>query len=195
MIGSSREVNEQIVPLAAEFMGQGVVGVDLAGAEDTVPLETYAPIFEEAARSGLPFTLHAGECGSAQNVRRSVELGARRIGHGCGAIKSESCMDLLVREHIVVEACVISNLQTKIVGDVCEHPIAPFYRRGIAVTVNTDNMTCSDTTLAKEHSLLRATFGFSDEDFRKMDENAIRGAFIPEAEKAALIEKLACVSV
>ena len=190
MIGSPREVNEQIVPLAAEFMGQGVVGVDLAGAEDTVPLETYAPIFEEAYRQQIPFTLHAGERGNAENVRKAVELGARRVGHGCGAVRSESCMDLLRREKILVEACVVSNLHTKIVLDPKTHPMAEFFRRGIPVSINTDNITCSNTTLQREHQVIYDAFGFTDEEFRQMDAYAIGGAFLPEAEKQALLARL-----
>lgn len=190
MIGSEDAVNRQILDLAREFLGQGVVGIDLAGAEGMFPLELYAPIYMQAAKEDIPFTLHAGETGSFENIRRSVELGAKRVGHGCAAIRDESVMELLKRTGTVVEACVISNLQTKIVLDVKDHPMAEFYRRGIRVTVNTDNMTCSDTTLKREHDLLRDTFSFSDEDFRKMDAYAISGAFIPEAEKAALIAKL-----
>lgn len=190
MIGSEDAVNRQILDLAREFLGQGVVGIDLAGAECMFPLETYAPIYLQAAKEDIPFTLHAGETGSFENIRRSIELGAKRVGHGCAAIKDESVMDLLKRTGTVVEACVISNLQTKIVLDVKDHPMAEFYRRGIRVCINTDNMTCSDTTLQREHDLLRDTFSFSDDDFRKMDEYAISGAFIPETEKAALIAKL-----
>lgn len=190
IIGSENAVNRQILSLADEFLGQGVVGLDLAGAECTVPLETYAPIYLQAAKENIPFTLHAGETGSFENIRRSIELGARRIGHGCAAIREEGCMELLLRTQTVVEACVISNLQTKIVTDVKAHPMAEFYRRGIRVTVNTDNMTCSNTTLLREHRLLRDTFGFTDDDFRRMDAYAIAGAFLPEAQKQDLLHKL-----
>lgn len=190
MIGAEDAVNRQILSLADEYMGQGVVGIDLAGAECTVPLEVYAPIYAQAAKQGIPFTLHAGETGSFENIRRSIALGARRVGHGCAAIRDESCMELLKQTKTVVEACVISNLQTKIVLNVKDHPIREFYRRGICVSINTDNMTCSNTTLEKEHSLLAETFSFTDEDFRKMDAYAISGAFIPEEKKKELLARL-----
>lgn len=177
--------------LAKDFYGNGVVGVDLAGAEGSQPLENYAPLFEDMNHFGLPFTIHAGECGNWENVQRSVELGARRIGHGCAAIANAGCMDLLRRHQITVEACVVSNLQTRAVHNLQSHPIKPFFDSGIAVTVNTDNMTCSDTTLQKEHETIVSAFPFTDADFLKMDQNAIRGAFLPEADKAALLQKLA----
>lgn len=183
--------NEETVRLAKQYIGNGVVGADLAGAEGMVPMETYADLFRGLYREQVPFTLHAGECGDPENVRKAIELGARRVGHGCGAIRSESVMDLLARTQTVVEACVISNLQTKAVLDAKDHPIRPFFDRGIAVTVNTDNMSCSDTTLAREHEVIAGAMGFTDADFIRMDENAINGAFIPEADKKELLKKLA----
>lgn len=188
MIGG--ENNEETVRLAKEYIGNGICGADLAGAEGMIPIETYAPLFEGLYREQVPFTLHAGECGDPENVRKSVELGAKRVGHGCGAIKSEKVMDLLVRTKTTVEACVVSNLQTKAVLDAKNHPIRPFFDRGIAVTVNTDNMACSNTTLDREHRVIADAMGFTDEEFRRMDENAIRGAFVSEAEKAELLKKL-----
>lgn len=188
MIGAAE--NRATFDLAKDFYGNGVVGVDLAGAEGSQPLETFAPLFHDMTCHGIPFTIHAGECGSWENVKKSVELGARRIGHGCGALANDDCMELLRRNRITVEACVISNLQTKAVPNLPSHPIKPFFDRGIAVTINTDNMTCSDTTLQREHETIASAFPFTNADFVKMDQNAIHGAFLPESEKPALLEKL-----
>lgn len=189
MIGG--ESNEETMQLAKRYIGNGVVGADLAGAEGTVPIERYYDLFRDLQREGVPYTIHAGECGDPENVRKAVELGARRVGHGCGAIKSEAVMDLLVRTQTVVEACVVSNLQTKAVLDAKDHPIRPFYDRGIAVTVNTDNMSCSNTTLQREHEVIAEAMRFTDAEFIRMDENAINGAFLPEDEKEELLKKLA----
>lgn len=189
MIGG--ENNEETVRLAKEYIGNGVVGADLAGAEGMVPIETYYDLFRGLQREQVPYTIHAGECGDPENVRKAIELGARRVGHGCGAIKSEPVMDLLKRTQTVVEACVVSNLQTKAVLHAKDHPIRPFFDRGIAVTVNTDNMSCSDTTLMREHAVIAEAMHFTDAEFLRMDENAINGAFIPEADKKELLAKLA----
>lgn len=188
MIGG--EQNEETIRLAKKYIGNGACGADLAGAEGSIPIETYAPLFEDLYREQLPFTIHAGECGDPENVRKAVELGAKRVGHGCGAIKSEAVMDLLARTQTTVEVCVVSNLHTKVVLDAKEHPIRPFFDRGIAVTVNTDNMACSNTTLLREHQVLADSMGFTDDEFRKMDENAIRGAFLSDAQKAQLLHQL-----
>lgn len=70
-------------------------------------------MFRRIYQADVPFTIHAGECGDYENVALAVvSYGARRIGHGCAAIRSEACMDLLKR-NITLEMCIVSNLQTK----------------------------------------------------------------------------------
>ena len=49
--------NLETVRLTQEYLGSGVVGMDLAGAEGIVPLRNFHPIFDLARELGLPFTL------------------------------------------------------------------------------------------------------------------------------------------
>ena len=172
------------------YWGRGVAGMDLAGPEGLRPIETYAPLFARVRESGMPFTIHAGECGSYENILKAVDFGARRVGHGVAAMRSPDCMAMLRERGIVVECCYSSNLQTRAVSEPARHPIRAFYDGGIRVTVNTDNMTVSDVDQAREHQRLREQFGFTDAEFLRMDEYALSGAFLPEEEKAALLEKL-----
>ena len=76
------EKNLEIPALAEKFMGDGVCGIDLAGDEKAYPPELHSEMFSLASEMEIPFTIHAGECHSAENVRTSVLMGARRIGHG-----------------------------------------------------------------------------------------------------------------
>ena len=140
--------------------------------------------------AGAPFTIHAGECGNWENIVTAVSFGAKRIGHGVAAIQSQECMELLRERGTVVECCFSSNLQTKAVLTPESHPIEIFFRRRIAVTVNTDNTTVSDTDLAKEHQKLQKYFSFTDQDFLEMDRNALRGAFITKSDRQQLLERL-----
>jgi adenosine deaminase len=188
MVGGSH--NEETLATCLRYIGNGVSGLDLAGAEGSVPLTTYSGLFAKAKANGIPFTIHAGECGNHENIMTAVSYGATRIGHGVAAMKSQRCMELLQEKNITVECCFTSNLQTKAVLDPREHPIYNFYQRGLAVTVNTDNMTVSDTSLAKEHQELQKLFPFTDADFLEMDRNAIRGAFLPKWKKTFLLDQL-----
>ena len=86
-------------------------------------------------------------------------------------------MRLLEKEQIILEMCPTSNVQTKAVPALSEHPIRMFFDRGITVTVNTDNMTVSNTTLDKEYALLKKQFHFTDQELAKISQTAMRGAF------------------
>ena len=88
---------------------------DLAGAEAIYPMSEFMKLFGQAKKLGMPFTIHAGECGNVQNILDSVEAGALRIGHGI-AMRGNSEVQKMIREKgIGVEMCPISNLQTKAV--------------------------------------------------------------------------------
>ncbi|MDY3917389.1 MAG: adenosine deaminase [Candidatus Limivivens sp.] len=169
--------NRETAELAAAYKGKGVVGLDLAGAEGAVPMAQFQPLFQMAYQAALPFTIHAGECGDYENINQAVAFGARRIGHGCAARFSEACMELLRKEQIVLEMCPVSNLQTKAVASLAEHPIRLFFEHGIPVTVNTDNMTVSDTSLEKEYRLLRDQLHFTEAELKVLSETARKAAF------------------
>ena len=78
----SEEENARMLRTAREYLGHGVCAADLAGAESLYPMSEFMELFKKTKALGMPFTLHAGECGSVQNILDSVEAGAGRIGHG-----------------------------------------------------------------------------------------------------------------
>ena len=175
---------------ARQFLGRGVVGVDMAGAEGMVPMEHYRPLFAQAAKEEIPFTIHAGECGSWENIETALSFGAKRIGHGTAAVCSAECMERLRESETALECCFTSNVQTRAVARPEDHPIRAFWEKGLRVTVNTDNPTVSATTLAAEHEALAVRFGFTDTEFYQMDRIALESAFVDREEKRRLLARL-----
>ena len=76
------EKNIAMLKEAREFLGNGVVACDLAGDEKAYPTAAFADVFATAKKYGMPYTIHAGECGSREEIRTAIELGTSRIGHG-----------------------------------------------------------------------------------------------------------------
>lgn len=188
MRGGSEEDNLLTVSLAAEYLGNGVCAVDLAGAEALYKTELYRNVFSLAARLCVPFTIHAGEADGVQSVKTAVEFGARRIGHGVAAVDDDELLDEIKRKNISIECCLTSNLQTKAVSKLENHPIKDFLRLGINATINTDNMTVSDTTVEKELSLLS---DIAPEISRKtLMRNAVNAAFLSDNEREELMRKM-----
>ncbi len=94
-----------------------------------------------------------------------------------------------------MEMCPSSNVQTKAVASLAEHPVLDFLRQGLCVTVNTDNMTVSDTTIEKEFGLLSRELGMTAEEQKTLLLNAADAAFLTAEERWRLrdvIEKICC---
>jgi adenosine deaminase len=186
------ESNTKVLEAAAVYHGQGVVAVDLAGDEASHPPERFRSSFDLARQHGLPVTIHAGEAGGAANVRTAVEqLGARRIGHGVRMVEDESVIELVKERGIALEICPLSNIQTKAIPDWESYPLRRYLESGIRVTVNTDNMTVSGTTLQQEFELLLKHCGITLNQVAQMIMNGACSAFLEGELKQALIAQVA----
>ena len=174
----SQEDNSRMIKTAREYLGYGVCAADLAGAEAAYPMAQFMELFQNTRKLEMPFTLHAGECGSVQNIVDAVKAGAGRIGHGI-AMRGNSEVQKMIREKgIGVEMCPISNLQTKAVESESQYPLREFLDNGIKVTINTDNRTVSNTTMTKELQFIQEHYRITDEEIRLMMRNAVDTAFI-----------------
>jgi len=133
----------------------GVVGFDLAGAEQGSPPHLFREAYEIARVGGLGLTVHAGEDEGPGRIWEAIDvLGADRIGHGCSAVQDRALLRRLARDKILVECCLTSNYQTRAVLRGTPHPIYTFLERGIPVAVCTDNPTVSGTDQTRENRLL-----------------------------------------
>ena len=134
--------------------------------------------------------LHAGECGSVQNIVDAVKAGAGRIGHGIAMRGHYNIQKELADRGIGIEMCPISNLQTKAVNSPSEYPIREFLNTGLKVSINTDNRTVSNTSLTKELQFIQDTYGIQEEEIRLMMKNAVDTAFATDEVKERLYSEL-----
>ena len=191
MFGRVREAAE----LAVAFRDAGVVGFDIAGAEDGFPAADHLSAFEHLRRESVPFTIHAGEAYGLPSIHQAVQVcGAQRLGHGVRI--TEDIVDgklgrlaSWVRDRrIALEMCPTSNLQTGAADSIAGHPVTMLKDLDFRVTVNTDNRLVSGTTMTREMSLLVEQAGWTAEDLRTVTVNALKSAFLPFDERKALIE-------
>ena len=154
--------NEETLKLCSDYMGRGVVALDLAGAEALYPTRDYKHLFEAAQSMGVPYTIHAGEADGPESIRDAINMGAVRIGHGVRAIEDEAVMKLLRDSSVPLEMCPTSNLNTRVINDITDYPIKKYMDYGITVTVNSDNMSVSDTNVKKELELVNRVFNIDE---------------------------------
>jgi adenosine deaminase len=180
------ETNISMLKEARELLGSGVVGCDLAGDEKAYPTSDFADVFAVAKKYEMPFTIHAGECGSAESVRTAIELGAKRIGHGIAMSGQPDLLELCAKRKVGVELCPTSNLQTKAVTDFSKYPFMEFYKAGIPMSVNTDNRTVSDTTCTDEYMRLAEAGMFREEMCEKIYHASLASSFASDEQKQSL---------
>lgn len=186
----SEEQNYEMLRAAREFLGEGVCAADLAGAEAQYPMSGFMDLFAKVKRMGMPFTIHAGECGSVANITDAMRAGAKRIGHGIAMRGTPDVQKMVCELGVGIEMCPISNLQTKAVQSTSQYPLREFLDAGVLVTVNTDNRTVSNSTMAKELEFIQKTYGISDDEVLLLMKNAVKAAFTDDSTKSRLLTKL-----
>jgi adenosine deaminase len=158
----------------------GVIGVDVAGPEDGIPLLPHAAAFQAARSAGLRVTVHAGEADTAAEVWEAIdELGAERIGHGVKSINDPALVTRLAKDGITLEQCPSSNIQTTAVPTLADHPIEKFRQAGVPISLSTDCRTTSGVTIESEYRRLQAQFGWDSAIWNSVQESAMAAAFVP----------------
>lgn len=186
----SLEQNMEMLQATRPFVGEGMCALDLAGDESAFPTSLFRELFAQAKEWEIPFTIHSGECGSVDNIREAIELGAKRLGHGIALEKSPELRRVCKEKGIGIEMCPTSNLQTKAVEDFNSYPLKQFLEEGLLVSVHTDNRTVSGTTMEQEEKLVKDHLQISDEMWLQCTKNAIQTAFASEEIKERLMEEL-----
>lgn len=168
--------------------GVPLLGVGLCSTEIGHPAAEFADVFSQARADGLRTVAHAGEEGDASYVWDALRaLEVERIDHGVHAIEDDRLIDHLVGERIPLTMCPLSNVRLKVVPSLAAHPILEMLRRGVHVTVNSDDPAYFGGYLDDVVAGLRAELGLTDADVAQLARNSILASFASEAEKARLL--------
>jgi len=183
--------NFETLEIAKKYLGNGVCAVDLAGAEAIFATDEFKDLFIKVRELEIPFTIHAGEAAGPESIKKAIEFGALRIGHGVRCLEDSSLVEEIIEKSIVLEVCPISNLQTKATGE--PHPIDKIFGAGVKTTINTDNNTVSNTSLIDEYRYVLENTDLIIEDIKRMNVIAAEASFVSEDKKVELVEKLKTV--
>ncbi|MBR3247995.1 MAG: adenosine deaminase [Clostridiales bacterium] len=129
--------------------------IDVCGGENVRPFEDFLPLYRKAERYRLIKRMHVGESGTADDVRRAVELlELDEVHHGIGAAGSKDTMRFLADNHIRLNVCPSSNVMLGYAGDYKDHPIRTLVDNGVEVTINTDDLLIFNSSIENEYLLL-----------------------------------------
>lgn len=179
------------VKLVEQFKGTAVAAFDIAGDEAGYPVDAHIAAFNYAHEKGLYVTAHAGEARGADSVWETLQhFKPTRIGHGVRSIEDPALVKHLSEKRIHLELCPTCNVQIDIYDTYPDHPVDKLFRSDVSVNINTDCRTITHIYLNKEYQKLQEHFGWTATEFYHCNVNAVKAAFIPDAVKAVLLEKL-----
>mgnify|MGYP001565393144 CR=1 FL=1 len=180
-----------LAELAVAYKGKGVLAFDLAGQEKDYPAKAHRGAFQLVIKNNVNSTVHAGEAFGPASIAQAIHYcGAHRIGHGTRLREDPGLMRFVNDHRIPLEVCLTSNLQTRAVRNIKDHPFGYYFREGLRVTVNTDNRLMSDTTVTQEIALAARAFRLSPYEVKRVIINGFKSAFLPYAERARRLREV-----
>lgn len=188
----SIDTSIQLAELAIAYKYRGVIGYDLAGAEENFPAKDHLEAFYLIRNNNVNVTLHAGEAYGPASIHQAIHYcGANRIGHGTRLREDGDLMNYINDHRICLELCLTSNVQTGSISKIEQHPIRFYHDYGLRVTLNTDNRLMSGVSLVDEYMLAHKTFNFNMLDFKDFIISGFKSAFLEHRERTKLIKEVA----
>ncbi len=191
-----------VAEAAVRWRDQGVVGFDIAGAEDGFPPDDHLRAFQYCRRENFHITVHAGEAYGPRSIWKAVQYcGSERLGHGIrivedidhdgqGEPRLGRLAHFLRDRRIPLEVCPTSNVDTGVFHSIAEHPIDQLIALRFRVTVNTDNRLMSGVSMSSEMAALVDAFNYGWDRLRWLTVNAMKSSFLPFRERLQIIEQV-----
>jgi aminodeoxyfutalosine deaminase len=174
----------------------GLVGFGIGGdeARRAPYTDTIREVFEAAHFAGLRCVPHAGESTGAPTVWEAIRfLRAERIGHGIRSLDDPSLVAYLADRQLPVDVSPTSNVCTRCVPSIAEHPLRRMTEAGLFVTLNSDDPPMFGTSLNNEYLVAGRDLGFSPAELASLAANGVRASFLDKPAKDALLAEIAAV--
>ncbi|MEU0335371.1 adenosine deaminase [Streptomyces sp. NPDC006193] len=187
------EAAEETTRLATDdrLRPEGLVSFGLGGPEVGVPRPQFKPYFDRAVAAGLHSVPHAGETTGPQTVWDALtELRAERIGHGTSSAQDPALLAHLAEHRIPLEVCPTSNIATRAVRTLEEHPVREFVRAGVPVTINSDDPPMFGTDLNNEYAVAARLLDLDERGLAGLAKSAVETSFLDADGKARIAAEI-----
>ncbi len=186
----SPAISLRLAQLAVAYKNRGVVGFDLAGAEQGFPPKHHIEAFYLIRNNNINCTVHAGEGYGPESIHQAIHYcGAHRIGHCTRLREDGDLLNYVADRRIPLEICLTSNVQTGTVKSIEDHPFQLYFDYSLRVTLNTDNRLMSNTTVTDEYLLAAETFNLSMKDLKNIVIQGFRSSFLSYRDRVALLRE------
>ena len=182
---------EATLQIALQQQPDGLISFGLGGPEVGVPRPQFKPVFDKARAAGLHSVPHAGETTGPETIWDAVrELGAERVGHGIAAVRDPSLLAYLAEHRIALEISPTSNVRTRAVASLEEHPLARIVAAGVPVSINSDDPPMFGTSLEEEYAVAARLLGLDAAGVAELAKAAVEQSFLTPADKTALLTEI-----
>jgi adenosine deaminase len=189
-INRSDDLDAAFETLHAAQRHDVVVGVGLGGSE-VVLASHLAPAFKAARDWQIPVAPHAGEHRGADSLSDVLDvIRPSRIAHGIRCLDDDVLVSRIRDEGVTLDICPSSNVLLGDAASLVDHPIDAIRARGVAVTVSSDNPLFLGFGVGEELVRVAAAHGWQERDLREITMNAARSAFLPDASRSRLLERI-----
>uniref|UniRef100_A0A2K5NG26 Adenosine deaminase n=1 Tax=Cercocebus atys TaxID=9531 RepID=A0A2K5NG26_CERAT len=148
-----------------------VVAIDLAG-DETIPGSSLLP-------------------GHVQAYQEAVDiLKTERLGHGYHTLEEQALYDRLWQENMHFEICPWSSYLTGAWKPDTEHAVVWLKNDQANYSLNTDDPLIFKYPLDTDYHMTKWDMGFTEEEFKRLNINAVKSSFLPEDEKRELLNLL-----
>ncbi len=159
-----------------------LTAVGLDSAEVGNPPSKFERVFRSAREMGLPGVAHAGEEGPPDYIWQALDLlQARRIDHGVRCLEDERLVERLVTEQVPLTVCPLSNVKLQVFPALAQHDLPVLIRRGLLVTINSDDPAYFGGYVADNISAVAEAFDLTRAEIVRLARNGLQAAFLPAA--------------
>ncbi len=170
---------------------QALVSFGLGGPEIGVPRGVFEPHFAQARAAGLHSVPHAGESTGPETVWDALRLlGAERIGHGINAIHDPALVAHLAERQVPLEVCPTSNVCTRSVASLAEHPLPALVAAGVPVSIGSDDPPMFSTTLNREYAVAAGLLGLDRSGLAELARQSVRQSFAEDGRKRQILAEI-----
>jgi len=171
-----------------------IIGVGLDSSEVGNPPSKFEEVFKACYKEGYKLVAHAGEEADSSYIWGAINLlHVSRIDHGIRCEEDESLMQVLKQKQIPLTVCPLSNTTLKAVGSMEEHNVLRLLRKGLLVTLNSDDPAYFGGYLNENYEAVTKALHVSKEELQKLAYNSFEASFLPQEKKEyfySLIQKV-----
>jgi adenosine deaminase len=167
----------------------GIVAVGLGGRESLLPVGQFERPFKQAEKREVARVVRAGDEQGAEGILSSLAaLVPNRILDARGAADSPEVLEKLREGNVTLNLNLSRALKHGWVKSLNNYPLRALYDAGITVTLGSDMPSLYQTSLVGEYQKALDNELVTLDELDEIALNAVRASFLPDDEKAAMVE-------